>query len=186
VVQDNSLRDADTLLSLRMNTADAYGLPSRGHKTVLHDRQALQDRHGTEIMKHAAIIAFTLIALTAPAAAREPSAPDNTIYEGKCLLVVDGHTYVDGPCEIQAWGPKAKRGFDITATVGPRTWKASGSSHIVWNMPEVAEPGKRLTGLDGKPAIFGIIDETPLGRARKKGDCYVNKRARICASPPPR
>jgi len=123
--------------------------------------------------------------LASPSPAREPSAPDNTIYQGQCKLIVDNNTYIDGPCEIQAWGPDAKRGFDITATVGSRVVKANGSaSGIVWNKPQVAARGKKVIGVDGKPADY--VTDTPIGRSAKRdGECWVNRRARICATAAP-
>ncbi len=106
------------------------------------------------------IFALAFIALAGPAGAEGVHLP-------RCLLEVDGKTYVDGPCSF--WREDVLGSFAIstfyrevgyyTAVVLVGTDKAFGH----WNK----EPGSAL--LKGK-----------LGYLRRDGDCWVNENARLC------
>jgi len=121
------------------------------------------------------------LAVSTSAVSKELSAPDNVQIKGKCHLRVDGKGYIRGPCDIELFGRNGERGFEI-ATPGTRKWVAVvGGGWGMWNKPVTAKLGQTVTGMDGKPADY-TADE-PLGKMRKEGDCWINRRARICARP---
>ena len=47
----------------------------------------------------------------------------------------------------------------------------------MWNMQMLRTLGQTVTGMDGKPADYTADEQ--LGKMRKEGDCWINRRARI-------
>lgn len=83
---------------------------------------------------------------------------------GKCLLVVDGKTYLNGPCPVDI-GP----GGSATIGGGGRYFSVvnptgEGVAKGYWN----EEPGARHAHSD-------------LGDLRRNGACWTNERAVVCA-----
>jgi hypothetical protein len=97
---------------------------------------------------------------------------------GKCQLTVDGHAYINGRCKIRMYkwpAPAIYHGlygpgsFDIvsgkhmaTVVVGAGAGIATGS----WNGPEGASD----------------VTQDDLGNLVHQGECWVNDRAKVCAS----
>lgn len=82
---------------------------------------------------------------------------------GRCLLVVDGNTYLNGPCPIEIG-----RSGSATIGGGGRFFgvvipNGDGSGKGYWN----EEPGARHA-------------HTDLGEVRRNGACWTNERAILC------
>jgi hypothetical protein len=89
--------------------------------------------------------------------------------DGRCLIAVDRHTWLKGQCNVEI-----RAGGSFTLGVGDKSRskyfayvdvdQSSGSGHGYWN---------------------GVAAEShaheDLGELKKRGACWRNKRARICA-----
>jgi hypothetical protein len=89
--------------------------------------------------------------------------------EGRCLITVDGRTFLKGRCNIQI-----RSGGSFTVGVGDQ----SRSEHFAY----VALDG----GADAAVGYWnGVAAESHadehLGPLKRKGACWSNSRARICA-----
>jgi hypothetical protein len=101
----------------------------------------------------------------APSAAAPGSSRRN------CRLSVDAKVYVDGPClvfpfgdggyTLNAWSEGKPKDSHFAVVVA----NADGSAEASWNV----DPDDDKAG-------------DPLGTVRLRDDCWVNDRARICAS----
>jgi len=86
-------------------------------------------------------------------------------FQGKCLLEVNGHAYIKGPCDIDV----DKGGsFDI-GTAAQTTYFAhvdvdGQTAEGLWN----EEPGATHA-------------HTPLGTLTRDGACWSNQTAKVCA-----
>jgi len=90
---------------------------------------------------------------TIPAAADEIS---------RCVLEVDGQSYIDGPCE---YGPFDGGDFQIV-----------GKDYFAYVYPS----SKPVLGYwNGDPGATHAHD--PLGELTRDGACWVNARAKVCA-----
>lgn len=125
-----------------------------------------------------------LLSNAASLVAAEESRPR---YQGDCLLRVDGRIYIEGPCTVTVLGSDGS--FEI-ATIGTRKHVAvvalaedERGAFGSWNKEVRARPGQTVVGLDGRPA--DSTSEEGLGRLKKVGHCWENKKARVCASRPP-
>ena len=102
-------------------------------------------------------IAVALMMLVAGSAMAAP---------GRCLLVVDGRTYLNGPCPVEllpggSFMVGAGRGASHFAQV---TVEGAGSASGYWN----EEPGATHA-------------HSSLGSLRRNDACWTNERAIICA-----
>ena len=89
---------------------------------------------------------------------------------GQCVLVVDGKTYLNGPCPMTL-----EKGGDFTIGSDGKTMskhfamvsidKASGTGDGWWNGPE-----------------GGGHAHDKLGLLTRKGACWTNERAKVCAT----
>jgi len=88
-----------------------------------------------------------------------------------CLMVVDGRTYIDGPCHFYP----DKEGGDGFMVEGLTPMRPGRS--VPWQA-EVSEDGGYWNNDDGVPALH---HDTLGGSMRREGACFVNARARVCA-----
>lgn len=102
------------------------------------------------------ILGATLL-LSLPAAARPAD----------CLVVMEGRSYIDGPCDFTA-----EAGGDFTVTLGPRSAKV------------MVDPGSR----DGRAFYEDATPASPqswvIGDVRRDGACWRNRVGRVCAWEP--
>ncbi len=89
---------------------------------------------------------------------------------GKCLLQVDGHTYLNGPCEIDMQG-----GGDFMVST-PRTVRPMYFATVQLNK----DAGTAAGFWNGKEAESHAHDD--LGTLTRKGACWSNSRAAVCAA----
>jgi len=91
---------------------------------------------------------------------------------GSCFLGVDGHVYLDGPCNIDSYkdgsfsigaGEKMRSRYFAYVNIDPDTKKADAS----WN------------GVAGENHAHD-----PLGTLTRTGGCWNNARAKVCAWKP--
>ena len=88
-----------------------------------------------------------------------PAAADGTT---RCVLEVDGQSYIDGPCE---YSPSDSGDFQISA-----------KDYFAYIYPSY----KPVLGYwNGTPGTTHAHD--PLGELTKNGACWVNDRAKVCA-----
>ncbi len=93
-------------------------------------------------------------------------------FTGKCVLQVDGKTYLNGPCPIGLEkGGDFSNGTDGTDTTKPSKYfamvsidKDTGTGDGWWN------------GVDADSHAHD-----PLGKLTRQGACWVNARAKVCA-----
>lgn len=85
---------------------------------------------------------------------------------GKCLLVVDGRTYLNGPCPVSI-----DKDGSFSVGTGPRASyfayvnvDGSGSAKGYWNEERAATHA-----------------HSDLGDLRRNGACWTNERAIVCA-----
>ena len=111
-------------------------------------------------MKHTALFLLLLTLTTTVAAA-----PSN----GKCLLEVNGETYLDGTCAIEI-----SEGGDFTIGVSD----TNPSKYFAY----VTITGKNQAeaSWNGKEAA-SHAQEPIAGTLSRKGACWQNKNAKICA-----
>ena len=85
---------------------------------------------------------------------------------GKCVLKVDGKSYIDGPCNIEFEG---KGAFTISSSIGKEYFASVFE-------PEggLADGNWTGTGTGGLAERF----DAPL---KRKGACWENATARVCA-----
>jgi hypothetical protein len=89
-------------------------------------------------------------------------------FPGRCLLQVDRHTYLDGPCNIDLLG---EGGFSI----------GTGEHAARYFAYVLTEPDTgRVTGA-WNGVYAGSHAHENLGELIRHGACWVNARARICA-----
>lgn len=101
---------------------------------------------------------FGFLALSAFAAWAAPASAETIRH---CALVVDGKTYIDGPCEFEPIG-----GGDFQIRQG----KYFAYLYV----------GKPATGhWNGDPP--GNKAHVPLGDLQRREGCWVNAQARVCA-----
>jgi hypothetical protein len=106
------------------------------------------------------LAAAALCALVAPAQA----------FMGKCVLNVGGKNYLDGPCEIEMIDKEGS--FTIGASdKSPSPYFA----YVVVTRPGVAEGSWNR---DPKSTHA----HATLGTLKKRGACWVNGNARVCAA----
>lgn len=105
------------------------------------------------------IIAGTLAAVAFDPASAAPSL-------GKCLLRVDGTTYINGPCNIDLMP-------DGSFSIG-----ADGRSPF-FAYVTVLEPGLAQGDWNETPASTHA--HSRLGELQRKGACWANRRATVCA-----
>lgn len=87
---------------------------------------------------------------------------------GKCLLVIDGKTYISGRCEVEIY-TDGTGSFQITENRKRGSYFAQvlvgeGEAKGYWN----GERGANHA-------------HSPLGELRRNGACWVNNKARVCA-----
>jgi len=97
------------------------------------------------------------------------SSTEGRANEGRCLIVINGHTFLKGGCNIQIGA-----GGSFTVGVGDK----SRSEHFAY----VALDG----GADAAVGYWnGVAAESHadehLGPLKRKGACWSNGRAKICA-----
>lgn len=88
---------------------------------------------------------------------------------GKCLLRVDGLTYINGPCEIHA-------GKDYFPDKPSGTFSILSGDHRP-AAQVIGSPGDSREGLWNYG--HGMSNDT--GTLHRDGACWVNEHARICA-----
>lgn len=79
-----------------------------------------------------------------------------------CVLEVDGESYIDGPCEFR---PLDGGDFQITA-----------GDYFAYVYPSTTPVVGYWNGLER-----GSHAHDPLGELKRKGACWVNKTAKVCA-----
>ncbi|MDD1568451.1 MULTISPECIES: hypothetical protein [Bradyrhizobium] len=89
--------------------------------------------------------------------------------EGRCLVVVDGHTFLKGRCNIEIG-----TGGSFTVGVGDK----SRSEHFAYVTLDGGTDA--AVGYWNGVAAESHADEH-LGPLKRKGACWSNSRARICA-----
>ena len=97
-----------------------------------------------------------LIAGTAPGFART----------AKCLLVVDGKTYIDGPCDFTA----TKEQFEISN-------RGTGKG-LFFAIVDIEPEGAEGFWNAERGATHA---HSRLGPLKRQGGCWVNDRAKVCA-----
>lgn len=105
-------------------------------------------------------IVLALLATTCTTSARDIS---------RCLLEVDGTTWVDGPCEFQPL-EQGDASFEVIEKAQPQTF-----AYIF-----MAQDGDPPYGFwNGGGGASHAHDD--LGELRRDGACWVNDRVRVCA-----
>ena len=92
-------------------------------------------------------------------------------FTGQCVLQVDGRTYLNGPCPITL-----DKGGDFT--VGSDSNRTSKYFAMVSIEDKTA--GTATGFWNGTDAESHAHD--PLGTLTRQGACWVNKRAKVCAT----
>lgn len=112
---------------------------------------------------HNAAMAFAC--LTVVILATAPASAD----QGRCLIAVDGRSYLNGRCNIAI-----RPGGSFTVGVGDK----SRSRYFAY--VDVGDDSNRARGTWNGVDASGQAG-TELGELRRKGACWSNSRARICA-----
>ena len=107
-------------------------------------------------------------ALTALVTVQVPT--DAAAKIGQCTLRVDGHTYLDGPCNIDL-------GTGGSFSIG--TGNARTGSRYFAYVNRDPDSGIADGYWNGAPGSTHAHD--PLGTLRREGACWMNERARVCA-----
>jgi hypothetical protein len=89
--------------------------------------------------------------------------------EGRCLIAVKGHTYLKGDCNISI-----EQGGSFKVGVGEN----SRSKYFAYVMLD-PDPGKGRGYWNGVEAEDHAHED--LGPLKRKGACWSNARARVCA-----
>ncbi len=124
-----------------------------------------------------------MIPLLAASGANQRPLPEGFKW-GRCLLEVDGKTYISGPC---AYYRSVTGDFEIH---GPnQIW-----SGIDYPKPEIFSHERSTdyfaqVSLDGGKTAYGVWNRdkrathahTDLGRLERKGACWINRKVRVCA-----
>ena len=92
--------------------------------------------------------------------------------EGRCMLQVDGHTYLNGSCNVEIQG-------DESISIGAADDPSNASKWFAYVNLDAEHPGTASGAWNGKLAESHAGDD--LGTLRKQGACWVNSRAKICA-----
>ena len=88
----------------------------------------------------------------------------------QCLIVVNGKTYLQGPCEVKA-------DADIPGLFTVGVSDKSRSTHFAYIEPDDA--GHTIGYWNADAADTHAQD--PLGELTRSGSCWSNSHARICA-----
>ncbi len=91
-------------------------------------------------------------------------------FTGKCVLQVDGKTYLNGPCPMSV-----EKGGDFT--IGTDGTKAGKYFAMVSIDKAAGTADGWWSGPDG-----GTHAHDPLGTLTRQGACWVNERAKVCAT----
>lgn len=88
---------------------------------------------------------------------------------GRCLLVIDGKTYISGRCDVDIY-TDGTGSFQITEN------RKNGAyfAQVLVDRPNVA------TGYWNAERGANHAHD-PLGELKRKGACWENKKARVCA-----
>lgn len=106
------------------------------------------------------ILAILACLISAPALA----------FQGKCLIQVDGKDYLKGPCEVEMLDK------DGSFTVGASdTAPSDYFAYVVVTSPGVADGSWNR---DPKSTHA----HSPLGELKRQGACWVNHKAKVCAT----
>jgi hypothetical protein len=89
---------------------------------------------------------------------------------GKCVLRVDGHNYINGPCDINL-----ERGGDFQITSLGNAYPY----YFAYVYLEGSSPGHATGAWNDKDGESHAGDD--LGTLTRKGACWSNTRAKICA-----
>ena len=89
--------------------------------------------------------------------------------EGRCFIAVKGHTYLKGNCEISI-----EQGGSFKVGVGEKS-RSEYFAYVVLD----PEPGKGRGYWNGVEAEDHAHED--LGPLKRKGACWSNARAKVCA-----
>ncbi|MEO5808065.1 hypothetical protein [Devosia sp.] len=98
-------------------------------------------------------------------------APVNAAEISRCLIAVDGATYLDGPCNLDR-----EDAFDFS--IGTEGDGQKASKYFAYVQGDAQEVVGYWNGI---AADSHAADA--LGPLQRNGDCWENARAQICATP---
>ena len=113
--------------------------------------------------RHAALLVAGTVLWAAPAAAEEET------LTAKCLLEIDGETYISGPCPV------------VLDDEGSFTLGADGKTDPEGYFAMVLVSGKNIADAYWNEAPASTHAQGSLGEVIRHGACWSNARAKICA-----
>jgi hypothetical protein len=97
---------------------------------------------------------------------------------GKCQLTVDRHAYINGRCKIRMYqwpAPAVYRGL-----YGPGSFDIVSGKHMATVL--ISAGVGLATGSWNGPEGVSDVTQDDLGNLVHQGECWVNDRAKVCAS----